>query len=121
MQIMKTPQTRAGETKAIGLPGTDVNRAGLGAAAWISAGMMETLAAMGSEVMQFVAARIAEDMKTQHALLTCKDMVEAQRIQSAFVKTALEQYSASTGKLVELGAGVMTASMPGRAKDNDPV
>lgn len=118
---MKTPETRTTGTTAPGMPGMDMNRAGLGTAAWMSAGMMEALAAMGSEVVQFVAARIAEDIKTQHALLTCKDVVEAQRIQGEFVKTALEQYTASTGKLAQLGAGVMTASMPGRAKDNDPV
>lgn len=119
---MKTPQAKPTATAGIaGVPGMDMGRAGLGAAAWMSAGMIEALTAMGNEVMQFVTARIAEDMKTQHALLTCKDIAEAQRIQAEFVKTALEQYTASTGKLVELGAGVMASTMPGRAKDNDPV
>ena len=122
MLIMTTPQTKTtGTTTAAGIPGMDMNRAGLGAAAWMSAGMMETLTALGNEVMAFVTARIAEDMKTQHALLTCKDMAEAQRIQVEFVKTALEHYTAETGKLVQLGAGVMTSAMPQRAKDNDPV
>lgn len=119
---MKTPQAKAtGTAGPAGVPGMDMGRIGLGAGAWMSAGMIEALTAMGSEVMQFVAARIAEDMKTQHALLTCKDFAEAQRLQAEFVTTALEQYTAETGRLVELGTGVMTATMPGRAKDNDPV
>lgn len=118
---MKTPQANSTGSTATGMPNKDIGRAGLGAAAWMGAGMIETLTALGNEVMQFVTARIAEDLKTQQALLACKDLAEVQRIQAEFVKTALEQYTAETGKLVQLGAGVMTSAMPQRAKDNDPV
>ena len=65
--------------------------------AWV-----EVLGEMGSEVMSFVADRIREDVKTQHRMLHCKDVGELQRIQSEFVQTAIEQYKAETGKLVEL-------------------
>jgi hypothetical protein len=63
---------------------------------------MQALSEMGSEVMSFVAERIQEDVKTQHQLLHCKDVGEMQRIQSDFVRKAVEQYQAETGKLVEM-------------------
>jgi hypothetical protein len=100
---------------------TELQRAGLGQMAWMSAAMAETLAALGNEVVQFVSTRITEDFKTQHALLNCKDLTEAQKIQAEFVQKALEQYTAETGKLVQLGTGVMTAAMPKRKKDGGPV
>jgi hypothetical protein len=65
--------------------------------AWI-----EALSDMGSEVMSFVAERIKEDVHTQHRLLHCKDMEELHKIQADFVQTAIDQYRAETGKLVEM-------------------
>lgn len=100
---------------------TDLQRNGLGAAAWMSAAMFETVTALGNEVVQFVAERITEDVRTQHALMHCKDFSEMQRVQGEFLRKALEQYTAETGKLVQLGAGVMTSAMPKRGKDAGPV
>lgn len=62
----------------------------------------ETLSDMGSEVMSFVADRIKEDVKTQHALLHCKDPGELQHIQGQFIQKALDQYADETGKLIEM-------------------
>lgn len=100
---------------------TALQREGLGQMAWMSAAMTETLAALGNEVIQFVSARIAEDFKTQHALLNCRDFAQAQQIQAEFLQKALEQYAAETGKLVQLGTGVMNATVPKRKKDSGPV
>ena len=72
------------------------NMVGFGAA-W-----MEALGDMGSEVASFVADRIKEDVKTQHKILHCKNVGELQDIQAEFMKTALEQYQAETGKLIEM-------------------
>lgn len=65
--------------------------------AWV-----EALSNMGSEVMSFVADRIKEDVKTQHEILHCDDMAELQKIQARFVQKAVDQYTAETGKLVEM-------------------
>ncbi len=65
--------------------------------AWV-----ETLGDMGSEVLSFVADRIKEDVKTQHEILHCDDMSELQEIQARFVKKAIDQYTAETGKLIEM-------------------
>ena len=65
--------------------------------AWV-----EALSDVGSELLSFVAARIKEDVKTQHEILHCDDMAELQEIQNRFVKNAIDQYTAETGKLVEM-------------------
>ena len=65
--------------------------------AWV-----EALGEMGSEVVSFVADRIKEDVRTQHEILHCDDMAELQRIQARFMKKAIEQYTAETGKLLEM-------------------
>lgn len=100
---------------------TEAQRNGLGAAAWMSASMIETVTALGNEVVQFMAQRINEDMRTQNALMQCRDLTEMQRIHTEFLQRAVEQYTAESGKLMQLGAGVMTSAMPKRAKDAGPV
>ncbi|WP_299647892.1 phasin family protein [uncultured Tateyamaria sp.] len=62
----------------------------------------EGLSNMGSEVLSFVADRIKEDVATQHKLLHCKDVADFQQIQSEFMQKAIDQYTAETGKLVQM-------------------
>ncbi|MEH6645979.1 phasin family protein [Sulfitobacter sp.] len=70
--------------------------------AWMGTAWFERVADLGSEITTFVADRIKEDAKTQHALLNCKSMVEVQHVQAEFLQKAFDQYHAETGKLVEL-------------------
>lgn len=65
--------------------------------AWV-----EALSDMGSEVLTFVADRIKEDVKTQHEILHCDDMAKLQKIQAQFIQTAIDQYTAETGKLITM-------------------
>lgn len=65
--------------------------------AWV-----EAFSELGSEVMSFVAERIKEDVKTQHQILHCKNVTELQHIQAEFVQKAIDQYTAETGKLVQM-------------------
>jgi hypothetical protein len=78
--------------------------------AWMSTAWVESLADLGTEVTSFVAERIREDVKTQHAILHCKSMAELQHVQAQFVQRALDQYVAETGKLVEM-SGKITAKI----------
>lgn len=75
---------------------------------WLGNGWMETLADLGTEITTFVAERIKEDVKTQHALLHCKSLAEVQQVQAGFLQKAFDQYQAETGKLVEM-SGRMAA------------
>ncbi|MEX0310718.1 MAG: phasin family protein [Tateyamaria sp.] len=62
----------------------------------------EGMSDMGSEVLSFIADRIKEDVATQHKLLHCKNVADFQHIQAEFVQKAIDQYTAETGKLVQM-------------------
>lgn len=68
--------------------------------AWMGTAWFGRVADLGSEVASFVAERIKEDVKTQHALLHCKSLPEVQQVQAAFLQKAFDQYQAETGKLI---------------------
>lgn len=78
------------------------NMTGFGTA-WI-----EGMSDLGAEVLGFVANRIKEDVKAQHEMLHCKDLGELQKMQNDFVQKAIEQYTAETGKLVEMSNSMIT-------------
>ncbi len=80
-----------------------LQEAGLGNMAGLSAAWMETMGEMGAEVASFVAERIREDVKTQHQIMHCKNATELQHIQSQFIQKAIDQYQTEFGKLVDLG------------------
>lgn len=69
---------------------------------------LDTLNQMGGEVTSFVADRIREDLKTQHRLLHCKDIRELQEIQAEFIQTAIRQYQAESGRLVEMSRKMLS-------------
>ena len=71
--------------------------------AWV-----DTMGAMNTEVMSFVAARLHEDIQTQQAMMQAKDLKEMQHIQADFFQKAVEQYQEETGKLVEMGSAILT-------------
>lgn len=81
-----------------------LQEAGLGNMAGLSAAWMETLGDMGAEVASFVAERIKEDVKTQHQIMHCRNAAELQHIQSQFIQKAIDQYQTEMGKLVDMGS-----------------
>ncbi len=76
--------------------------AGPGALGKVYVAMLEGAGDFGNEVIQFVAERIAEDVKTQHEIMECKNPADLVHIQQRFLQKAFDQYSAETGKLVKL-------------------
>lgn len=78
----------------------------LASLAWMSTAWIESLGDLGSEVTSFVADRIREDVKTQHAILHCKSLAELQHIQAVFMQRAFEQYTVETGKLIEMSSEI---------------
>lgn len=94
------------DTQTDALVGTlaAIQQAGLGTMAGMSSAWLETVSDMGAEVMSFLAERVKQDVDTQHKILHCKNPAELQELQGHFVKKAMEQYHAETGKLVEMGS-----------------
>ncbi|MBM7066457.1 phasin family protein [Actibacterium sp. 188UL27-1] len=85
----------------------DMQKAGLGPAAWMGTTWMQHMSSLGSEWLTFVSERIQEDVKTQHALLHCKDLATAQHVQMQFLQKAIDDYQAETGKIVEMNTQIM--------------
>ncbi|MBD3624613.1 MAG: phasin family protein [Rhodobacteraceae bacterium] len=73
---------------------------------------MYNISGFTTEVAQFLAERLQQDLQLQHRLLHCKDMDELRQVQSDFVRAALEQYMAETGKLVHLGTDMVAGKVP---------
>jgi len=81
----------------------DLQKMGFGSLNWMGTAWLENMRDLGSELMSFMADRIKEDVKTQHAILHCKDGEEMRIIQTDFMRKAVDQYTQETGKLVEMG------------------
>jgi hypothetical protein len=89
----------------------DMQGAGFASMSTMGAAWLEAMSDLNSEVLSFVADRVKEDVQTQHQILHCKSLSEVQQIQAEFVQKAVDQYSAETGKLVELSKVAM-ANLP---------
>lgn len=85
---------------------SDLQKAGLGNMMGLSTAWAEAFGDMSSEFASFVADRIKEDVKTQHEILHCKSVSDLQHIQGKFIQTAIDQYQAETGKLMEMSTKV---------------
>ena len=92
----------------------DLQGSGSDSAARLYIAWMEGLSDLGNEAVQFVAERIAEDVKTQHAILNCKSPAELVAIQRAFLQKALDQYVAEGGKLARMGTEILRSATLGR-------
>lgn len=75
----------------------------------------ENVADYGQEVLGFMAARVEQDVETQHALLHAKGVEEVQHIQAQFFQKAMDDYAAETARLMELGKTMH----PGAAASKD--
>ncbi len=80
----------------------DAQSSGMNILSAMGMAWFENMSDVNAELLSFVADRVKEDVQTQHQLLHCKSLAEAQHIQAEFVQKAIEQYTTETGKLVEL-------------------
>lgn len=71
---------------------------------------LERMADVGSEMLSFMAARVGEDVQTQHALMHAKGVAEVQHIQAQFFQKAMDDYAAETAKLVTMGKKIASDS-----------
>ncbi|WP_347309860.1 phasin family protein [Defluviimonas sp. SAOS-178_SWC] len=85
--------------------------AGPGAMGKVYVAMLEGAGDLGNEVIQFVADRIAEDVKIQHEIMECRNPADLVRIQQRFLQTAFDQYTAETGKLVKMSNDLIHAAL----------
>jgi hypothetical protein len=62
----------------------------------------EAMSGLGSEAVRFLAERVQEDVALPQRLLHAGSIEEARHIQAQFFQTAIDQYTAETGRMVEL-------------------
>jgi hypothetical protein len=64
-----------------------------------------------AESGQFVARRLEEDLKAQKALMGCKTPAEVMQVQADYFRTAAEQYSEQTNRVLGILSGTMGESL----------
>lgn len=68
--------------------------------------MLEGMAAMQREILEFGNSRLRQDLETQGALSQCKDFDDLFRLQVEFAQKAMQQYSEEAAKLLDLSTKV---------------
>ena len=81
-----------------------VNEETLAAMLKANEAMLEGMAALQREIMEFGSARLQQDLETQGELAKCKDLQEAWKVQAEFAQKVMQHYSAETAKLMDLSA-----------------
>jgi hypothetical protein len=69
--------------------------------------MLDGATRMQQEIVDFVSARVREDMETQKELLRCRSFDDVREVQTRFFRTAMEQYAAESKRLMDLGSDVI--------------
>lgn len=115
---MDTDSTDSTDTGAVQDPADEavaalaaLQAAGPGALGKVYVAMLEGAGDFSSEVIQFVAQRIAEDVKTQHEIMECTNPADLVQIQQRFLQKAFDQYTAETGKLVKLSSDLLHTTL----------
>jgi hypothetical protein len=73
--------------------------------------LFEGVGRVQQEIAQFVSTRVREDLETQQQILRCRSLDDLREVQFRFVKTAMDQYSAETARLMKLGSEIMVRSV----------
>jgi hypothetical protein len=91
----------------------------------LQAGPMKAMFAVGTETMQFLSARMQQDLEAQREMLACKTFAELQTVQAKFYSTALEDYRRATAKMMEImataGSNVSGTGTSGTKRSYDDV
>ncbi|OAN68283.1 hypothetical protein A8B83_02340 [Rhodobacteraceae bacterium EhC02] len=73
---------------------------------------------MMSSSAHFMADRLQQDLETQKAILACKTPMELLQVQSAFFKTAIEQYTEYAMRLKETMTSATEETIKGARTDH---
>lgn len=68
--------------------------------------MAEHWAELGSEMLDFMAERVHEDVAFRHQLFQCRDMGELHKLQADFVQRMIDRYTEEAGRVMEMNARI---------------
>jgi hypothetical protein len=77
--------------------------AAFGPWAAMGAAWAEAMAEMGGDMLHFAADRLQADLDTQQRLFAAQGPQDVRHILAEFTQTAIDQYSAETGRFVAQG------------------
>lgn len=83
------------------------NAPGLDAFTKMGEAMVDYFGQSGSEFVEFVSKRLAADVQVQKELLNCRNPSDLAGIQTDYLRTAMEQYTSETGKVVEMNSAAL--------------
>ncbi len=83
-------------------PSSDETSHALNAFVQANEAIMDSMAALGGEVMEFGNKRVRENIERTEALMRCNDPTEAFRIQHEFFQSATQQYLEQTNKVLTI-------------------
>lgn len=81
------------------------------AASGAGSAMVDGLAKAHRRAADFIASRIRQDIEAQRELLACRSLEEVREVQSRYFKSAMEQYTAETREMVQLGSEVASKAL----------
>lgn len=61
---------------------------------------------LGAEFWTFLSNRLAEDMKFQKEILSCRDWKQMGALQTEFFMQAFEHYNEEARRMIEMGTGM---------------
>jgi hypothetical protein len=76
-----------------------------------SQAMFDMFAQTRSEISDFVAERIRQDLDTQQAFLRCRNLDDVRDVQVQFFRTALDQYGGEAAKLMRISGEAAARSL----------
>jgi Phasin protein len=74
--------------------------------------IVEGLSKAQKEISDFVSERIRQDIEAQSEFMRCRTFDDVREVQSKFLKTAMDQYSAEASRLMQISADLMALSLP---------
>lgn len=90
---------------------SDLQAAGFGTMAAMGTVFAEAMNEIGTEAVRFMARRLEQDMETRARIFSCTDIEDLRAMQTEFVRTSLESYSAETGRMLEISDRLMTTAV----------
>jgi hypothetical protein len=100
------PETAKAGARGDGAAESMVNTEALEAMIKANAAMLQGMAEMQREIMEFSSTRLRLDVETQEALAHCSDLREAFQVQADFTQKAMCDYVEQVAKMMNLSAKV---------------
>jgi phasin protein len=105
-EVPKKSETTKAGARGDGTDEGMVNAQALEAMVKANAAMMQGMAEMQRQIMEFSGSRLRLDVETQEALAHCSDLREAFQVQADFTQKAMCDYAEQVAKLLNLSAKV---------------